>query len=167
MKFGIKGVYVLGLVVVISACMPQQEQFQVVVDQLISGSVPTVQPEDVSGMADSVTILDTRSPSEFAVSHIAGAEFINYDELEDSQLTKLDKTRAVLVYCTMGYRSEKVGERLQALGFTQVYNLYGGLIQWKNVGKPVVNADGFPTDSIHGYSPIWGQWIINGVPVYE
>jgi len=168
MKFGRKGVYVFSLLLLItSACMPQQEQFNIVVDQLLSGSVPTIQPEEVNDASDSVIILDTRSAAEYSVSHIAGAQFVNYDELDEAQLNSLDKNRPVLVYCTVGYRSEKVGEQLQKLGFKKVYNLYGGLIQWKNAGRQVVNADGIPTDSIHGYSPAWGRWILNGVPVYE
>jgi rhodanese-related sulfurtransferase len=52
----------------------------------------------------------------------------------------LPREAPVIVYCSVGYRSEKIGEKLQKLGFQNVHNLYGGIFQWKNDGFEVLNA---------------------------
>jgi rhodanese-related sulfurtransferase len=48
----------------------------------------------------------------------------------------------------VGYRSEKVTEKLQKAGFTQVSNLYGGIFEWVNQGYPIVNQSGATSDVI-------------------
>jgi predicted sulfurtransferase len=66
----------------------------------------------------------------------------------------------------VGYRSEKVGEKLQELGFQNVKNLYGGIFQWKNEGFEVENSLSMPTDSVHTYNKRWSKWLLKGVRVY-
>jgi rhodanese-related sulfurtransferase len=154
------------MLLIISGCVSKDEQFNFVVDQLISGSVPAVKPSDIQ-RPDLYQIIDARSVAEFNVSHIKGAQFVDYDRLDSADFSDLQKEKDILVYCTVGYRSEKVGEKLKSLGYDNVYNLYGGIIQWKNDGLPVVNPDGIQTDSLHGYSPLWGKWIKKGIPVYD
>ena len=79
----------------------------------------------------------------------------------------LDKDKPVILYCSVGYRSEKIGERLQEMGFTEVYNLYGGIFDWKNKDNPVVNTHQNPTDSVHTYNKNWSKWLTKGVKVYD
>jgi 3-mercaptopyruvate sulfurtransferase SseA len=81
-----------------------------------------------------------------------------------SKLTLRQQT--VVVYCSVGYRSERVGERLKALGFRDVRNLYGGIFQWVNEGRPVYNATG-PTRQVHPYSALWSTWLRQGEAVYK
>ncbi|MEZ4984799.1 MAG: rhodanese-like domain-containing protein [Saprospiraceae bacterium] len=64
--------------------------------------------------------LDARERKEFEVSHLPGAHFIGYDDFDLSRVEKLDKGREVIVYCSVGYRSEKITEKLLAAGFTNV-----------------------------------------------
>lgn len=111
-------------------------------------------------------LLDVRTPAEFRVSHLAGARFVSYDSIATATFADLDRTRPVVVYCSVGVRSERLGERLQALGFSQVRNLYGGLFEWVNEGHPVVNAAG-PTANVHPYSALWSPWLKRGHKVYE
>jgi len=111
-------------------------------------------------------LLDARTPAEYRVSHLRGARFVNYDSLAFWQFAGLDRARPVVVYCTVGYRSERLGERLRALGFRQVRNLYGGLFEWVNEGYPVVNAQG-PTADVHPYSALWRPWLRRGRPTYK
>ncbi|MCB0490324.1 MAG: rhodanese-like domain-containing protein, partial [Cyclobacteriaceae bacterium] len=54
-------------------------------------------------------ILDTRSPEEYSVSHLPNAKFIDYDDFDDEMVRGLDKNKEVIVYCTVGYRSERIG----------------------------------------------------------
>lgn len=57
-----------------------------------------------------------------------------------------------MVYCSVGYRSEKVGEQLQRAGYTQVRNLYGGLSEWMNAGNLPVAQGNAPTVRMHAFS---------------
>ena len=53
------------------------------------------------------------------------------------------------------------------MGFENVRNLYGGIFQWKNQDKPVVDTKGIKTDSVHTYSKAWSKWLKKGIKVYE
>jgi len=70
-----------------------------------------------------------------------------------------------LVYCSVGYRSERIGEHLLELGFTDVHNLYGGIFEWINKGYGVMNSKGQWVERVHGYSPSWGKWIESEIEV--
>jgi rhodanese-related sulfurtransferase len=77
-----------------------------------------------------------------------------------------DKNATIIVYCTIGARSEEIGEKLIKDGFKNVYNLYGGLIYWKNQGYPIIDSKGITTKDIHVYSKEWRKWLRKGNPVY-
>lgn len=132
-------------------------------------TVPTVPAADLARELRQTSpplLLDARTPAEFRVSHLAGARFVNYDSVSTVQFADLDRKLPVVVYCSVGLRSERLGERLHALGFRNVRNLYGGLFEWVNEGHPVVNAAG-PTADVHPYSAFWGSWLRRGRKVYE
>lgn len=115
----------------------------------------------------SLIVLDTRSRQEFAVSHLPGARFLDYDHYQQAELAALPRQATLVVYCSVGYRSERIGERLQKMGYKNVFNLYGGIFQWKNEGRAVVNTSNLPTDSVHTYNKNWGRWLTRGIKVYE
>ena len=76
-------------------------------------------------------ILDVRTPAEFLLDHIDKA--VNVDWLGDSFVAgteKLDKTKPVFVYCKSGGRSQNAVEKLEDLGFINVYQLQGGILKW-------------------------------------
>ncbi|MGH1337284.1 MAG: rhodanese-like domain-containing protein [Aureispira sp.] len=125
---------------------------------LYEDSVPRLQVAEISALED-FTILDTRLPNEYEVSHLAGAQLVNYNNPNWEELEQLDKTQKILVYCSVGYRSERIGDQLLDRGFTNVYNLHGGLFEWVNQGKKVVDKTGKNSTKIHGYSPRWGKWV--------
>ena len=136
---------------------------------LYRGTVPTVRPAALAAELrqhpEAVLLLDTRAPAEFNVSHLAGAQLVDFAHYQALDLADVPRTRPVVVYCSVGARSEKVGERLRALGFINVRNLYGGLFEWMNEGHPVVNAQG-PTHQVHPYSALWGVWLKRGEKNY-
>ena len=70
----------------------------------------------------------------------------------------IDKNSPVVVYCSVGYRSEKIAEKLSEAGFKDVLNLYGGIFEWDNHGYPLNNDKG-ECNVIHGYSWTWSKWI--------
>jgi rhodanese-related sulfurtransferase len=132
-------------------------------------TVPTVPAADLARelqQAAPPLLLDTRTPAEFRVSHLAGAQFVDFDSVPTAQFIGLNREQPVVVYCSVGLRSERLGERLHVLGFRHVRNLYGGLFEWVNEGHPVVNATGATAD-VHPYSTFWGSWLRRGRKVYE
>jgi rhodanese-related sulfurtransferase len=132
-------------------------------------TVPTVAPAALVrelGAPAAPLLLDVRTPAEYRVSHLKGARFVNFDSMATEQLADVPRTRPVVVYCSVGVRSERLGERLQMLGFRQVRNLYGGLFEWVNEGHPVYDANGVTTN-VHPYSAVWSPWLKRGRKVYE
>ena len=136
---------------------------------LYRGTVPTVRPAalatELHQHSGAVLLLDTRTPVEFNISHLAGAELIDFSTFQTREFAGVPRNQPVVVYCSVGARSEKGGERLRALGFTNVRNLYGGLFEWMNEGHPVINAQG-PTNQVHPYSALWGIWLTRGEKNY-
>lgn len=147
-----------------------QETLEKKLETLYKETVPLIHPEELATwekQESRLIILDTRSAAEYKVSHLKNAVFIDYESFEKSMIEHLPRSSKVVVYCSVGYRSERVGEKMNALGFTEVYNLYGGLFHWKNQGYVVVNNENQPTDSVHAYNRFWGQWLKKGIRVYD
>ena len=150
--------------IVFSSCA--QKTFDEKMESLYKNTVPLINSAELSEKKD-VILLDVRSPKEFEVSHIEGAIMIDYDNFKKSDVSKIDKDQEVIVYCSVGYRSERLGERLQKMGFENVKNLYGGIFDWKNQGNNIVNENNLETDSVHTYNKAWSQWLYKGIKVYE
>ncbi len=92
-------------------------------------------------------ILDVRTPEEYASEHIESAVNVNWlgdNFLADAE--KFDKSKPVFVYCKIGGRSSKAAEKLAELGFTNIYDLAGGMMKWNSAGLST------PTDKIIGMS---------------
>jgi len=140
-------------------------KYATVLRGLLSHSVSEIGVEDLLVMKGAV-LLDAREPDEFAVSRLAGARYAGYDHFDLNMLGDLDRNQTVVVYCSVGYRSEKIAEKLLNAGFVQVYNLYGGIFEWVNAGQPVVDAAGQPTDRVHAYNRTWGLFLQRGDKVY-
>lgn len=86
----------------------------------------------------SYTLLDVRRPQEYREMHLPGAKHAPLDEL-DEHLDELDKEKPVLAYCRSGRRSSAASGMLAGQGFSEVYNLEGGISAWQ--GEP---AEGPP-----------------------
>ena len=146
-----------------------QKTFDQQLALLYRETVPLVQPAELAEelKQQPVFLLDIRSAAEYAVSHLPGAALVDYTTFTLQDVSTIPKDAAVVVYCAVGVRSERVGEQLQRAGFTNVRNLYGGILQWKNAGLPVVGAQNIPTERVHTYNRYWGVWLTNGVKVYD
>jgi rhodanese-related sulfurtransferase len=143
----------------------QRPAYERMLNLLLSDAVPQLPVAGVDSLPAPVR-LDARSREEYEVSHLAGARWIGFDTFDSSRVADLPRDTSLLVYCAVGYRSEKISERLQQMGFTQVHNLYGGIFEWVNQGQPVVNPAGQRTDTVHGYSKTWSRWLEEGEVVY-
>lgn len=91
--------------------------------------------------ADPPILIDRRAPEEYAVSHIHGA-FPAVDIKEALHIINREGIgRPVVVYCSVGYRSSALAEKLQEQGVTKVYNLEGSIFKWANEGKEIYRGN--------------------------
>ena len=128
------------------------------ISQTISFTVATIGPEQLKQMQN-VLVLDAREREEFEVSHIKGARYIGYNDFDPSILEDVPKDQKLVLYCSIGYRSEKIGERLQKQGFKNVYNLYGSIFEWVNQDNELIDKNGRPTKKVHTYNKNWSKWV--------
>lgn len=103
-------------------------------------------------------LLDAREPAEFAVSHLPGAIRVAPDAAAEQVLSKIDKTRPVVVYCSVGYRSSALARRLIQAGHAQTMNLEGSIFKWANEDRPLVR-DGGATQKVHPYDEKFGRML--------
>ena len=139
-------------------------------EKLYQNTVDVIQPSELQTLLSAgqeLLILDTRTEREFEVSHIPGATFVDFDSFRKKDWEKQSRDQKVVVYCSVGYRSERIGEKLQKMGFEDVTNLYGGIFEWKNQGYQVEDIQGQSTEDVHTYNEDWGQWLQSGNKVYK
>jgi rhodanese-related sulfurtransferase len=112
--------------------------------------------------------LDTREPKEFDVSHITGAICVGYDQFDPIKTKEILKKKEaiIIVYCSVGIRSEIIGTKLLKLGYKNVYNLYGGIFEWKNRGFLLLDSNEKPTENVHAFSKEWGKYLLKGNKIY-
>ena len=135
--------------------------------QLNAESVPYVYVNELKSAAGFV-LLDTRQKQEYDVSHLKDAIWVGYQGFKEDTVTQRieDKSTPIIVYCSIGVRSEDIGEKLQKAGYTNVKNLYGGIFEWKNKGNSVYNNQAIETDSVHTFNKQWGKLLDKGIKVY-
>jgi rhodanese-related sulfurtransferase len=111
-------------------------------------------------------ILDVRTPEEYAVSRLPGAIRVDPEgELSDF-LRNLDHETPVVAYCSVGYRSSRLVERLKREGFADAKNLEGSIFEWANKGFPV-ERDGALVQEVHPYDAEWGRLLEPSLHAYE
>lgn len=141
-----------------------------VLDQYNAKTIPYISVEELRMLQlnDNVVILDSREMREFEVSKIPSAMYVGYSEFSSEEVSEAipNKDKTVVVYCSLGVRSETIGEKLKKAGFTNVKNLFGGIIEWKNKGYPVYDPQGNETEKVHTSSKYWSQWLKRGKKVY-
>ena len=80
-------------------------------------------------------LIDVRTPEEFNSKHLENAINIDYNGATfDTEIAKLDKTKPTFVYCLSGGRSSSAVAKMQELGFTELYNMEGGMMKWNALG---------------------------------
>ena len=98
---------------------------------------------DVNGFAEliadtNVVVLDVRTASEFAEGHIQRAILIDQGQSDFIEKVKatLPADKKIAIYCRSGRRSANAAGRLADIGYKCI-NLKGGIIAWKEAGKPI------------------------------
>lgn len=134
------------------------------VERMVSSSYPDVRQittdslaRALDGAQDSAPVLlDVRTTDEYNVSHLEGAIRIDPETSDFSALDSLRDGSPIVTYCSVGYRSAAMADRLRKAGFSNVSNLRGSIFQWANEGRPLYR-DGARVEKVHPYDKIWGR----------
>lgn len=103
----------------------------------------SLSPADFAAAAKrpDTVLLDVRTPAEFAQGHLPGAVNIDVESPDFLQaISGLDQNQAYAVYCRSANRSKVAMNAMQQAGFTQLYDLAGGINAWKSAGGEVVTG---------------------------
>ena len=132
-------------------------------------SVPYIYVDELTKLKTPLILLDTREVEEYNISHLKNAIHIGFKGFKVSKTASLpiDKETMIVLYCSVGIRSEIIGKKLLAKGYTAVYNLYGGIFEWINKGEKVYSSKQQETPKVHAYSKPWGSYLLKGTKVYE
>ncbi|HEY9169611.1 MAG TPA: rhodanese-like domain-containing protein [Lutibacter sp.] len=104
-----------------------------------SDAIKVLTPTEFKEKAANQTIIDIRTPQEFSQGHIDGAININYyDNNFIDQIAKYDKNQPIFIYCRSGNRTSSASKKIADFGFTEIYDLEGGILYWlKNNNETV------------------------------
>lgn len=103
-------------------------------------------------------LLDVRTPAEWNVSQIPGARRVDPSADAQTAADGLPKNTPIVTYCSIGYRSAQLAERLQKAGYTHVQDLEGSIFEWANEHRPLVH-DGKKVEKVHPYNATWGKLV--------
>lgn len=109
-------------------------------EQVQQSTITLITPADLEvKMSDSlIQLIDVRTEKEWGVGHLKGAKRFEINNSNwETQISTLDKSLPVYVYCAKGGRSSRSSKQLQKAGFMEIYDLDGGITAWLNAGKPV------------------------------
>lgn len=137
--------------------------------KMYKNSVELITVDDLSSEMKSnknILLLDTRELNEYKVSHIEGAVCVGCNDFSIDSMEDVPKDTEIVVYCSLGVRSEQIGEKLKEAGYENVKNLYGGIFEWKYQDQVVIDKKGNKTDKVHTYDENWSQWLLKGEKVY-
>lgn len=130
---------------------------------------PTISPDSASLILDDpdYIFLDTRDPEEYKVSHLPNAILFGYENPNWNAVDTVNKDKSIIVYCSIGVRSQEIAEKLKDKGFSDVKNLYGGIFLWADQSREMVDKNNNETSKVHGYNRFWGRWVKKAETVYE
>jgi len=93
--------------------------------------VELIDPKDLHAKLGGIQLIDIRTSREFNGGYIKGAVNINFFDRDFiDQMSKLDKGKEIYIYCRSGNRTSKAAARLRKQGFTKIYDLRGGILNW-------------------------------------
>jgi molybdopterin/thiamine biosynthesis adenylyltransferase/rhodanese-related sulfurtransferase len=118
-------------------------------------SIEEIQPfeaqQEIEG--GGVVLIDTREPHEYQEAHLEGGKLVPPGLLGDEiEGAAPDKSARTILYCRSGNRSALAAAQMQALGYTDVASMEGGILAWQEQGLPVVSAIGMTTEQRERYS---------------
>lgn len=100
-----------------------------------------VDPQEVLNYSNSIELTDVRDPDEYIgeLGHIKNSKLLPLAQVE-AELYNFPKDKTIVFICRSGRRSAMATQLLKANGFTEVYNLHGGMIQWNKLKLETVKS---------------------------
>ena len=111
-------------------------------------------------------LLDVREEAEYAVSHLPNAVRVQPGTDRSAFLDTLDRDAPIVAYCSVGYRSSELVQKLRERGFTNIRNLEGSIFEWANGGRSV-ERDGRSVEEVHPFDEQWGKLLRQELHAYE
>lgn len=111
--------------------------------------ITNLSPEELRKMANPPRLIDVRSNLEYRLFHAPEATNLSLPRIlmgVNSFLSRwvipqwfreLPKNEPIALICLSAHRSPMAAKKLQEAGFTQVYNITGGMMAWKELGLPI------------------------------
>src|SRR3954451_14622157 len=119
--------------------------------QTIEQVAPFEAAEEING--GDVVLIDTREPHEYQEAHLEGGRLVPPGLLADEIAAAApDPAARTILYCRSGNRSFKAAEQMQALGYSNVASMSGGILAWQEQGLPVAAAEGMTAEQRDRYS---------------
>lgn len=107
---------------------------------------------------DAPLLVDSRTEEEYSVSHMPGAVNLETPEEVTKYLEEQGtKERPVILYCSVGYRSAVLADKLRESGMGEVRNVVGSIFAWANEERPLVDDTGNAVQTVHPYNQFWGR----------
>ncbi len=151
----------LTLLLAVCGCAPDTLDWRTV-ERMIAEefrAVPSLTTRELAEQLASdpagVVLLDARAAAEFAVSHLPGAHHVGSDAAAASRLAAAAPGAAIVAYCSVGYRSAALVERLRGMGHANAVNLEGSIFRWAGEGRPVYRS-AVRVEQVHPYDDAWG-----------
>ncbi|MFY8132613.1 MAG: thioredoxin domain-containing protein, partial [Bacteroidia bacterium] len=135
-KYRMKSIFTLLLAVVLFAC---------------NGQDNVLAPQDFKTKLEktpNAVLLDVRTAGEFAEGYVNGARNLDWNSKFKTEVVKYNRDMPYFVYCLAGGRSHSAVEFMKSQGFTQVYEMQGGVMKWTGAGLPLSGAADAPADKI-------------------
>ncbi|MEO8637236.1 MAG: rhodanese-like domain-containing protein [Gemmatimonadales bacterium] len=101
-------------------------------------------------------LIDSRPPTQFQLSHIAGAVEIDPTAPDLAPLVNVARDIPLVVYDGPGVVSAAMVQALLTAGFSRVSHLEGGLFRWANEGQPIADDQG-PATKVDPVNWWWGR----------
>lgn len=160
---------ILHILLLFSGILFAQESLSELLKKHNNESIPYMSVQELAMPKTNAILLDAREFREYEVSHLKNALHVGYDEFNLENVSKQlnNKDQIIVVYCSLGIRSEDIAEQLKNEGYTNVFNLYGGIFEWKNKDFKIYNSENNETDKVHVFSEEWSKWLLKGIKIYD
>ncbi len=163
-----KSIVILFLMLVSGSSYGQvkNKSFNIFLKTILTNKVKHVSVEEVTKSKVNYTFVDAREVKEYNVSHLKNSVFVGYNNFSMEGLKDIPKDKPIIVYCSVGKRSENIAAKLQKNGYNNVSNLYGGIFEWVNEDHPLYDLQNKQTMNVHAFNKFWGRFIDKGNKMY-
>lgn len=146
-----------------------QQSLDDLLEKYNTKNIPYISVQELAMAKTNAVILDARELNEYNISHIKNAINVGFNHFNiDSVKNKIkNEDTTIIVYCSLGIRSDKIANQLKKVGYKNIFNLYGGIFEWKNNNFKVYNSKEEETEKIHAYNKKWSTWLKKGIKIYD